>query len=730
MFKFSILDNILIRTPLLLSSHSLNIRDESFLKECIYKDNVVLESIRQSSESLYQRLDKNLKSATSLPLPPISAVKYYLRMSTRPTPFGRMAAYSLVKFADNEEDTGACDSNVQLESIVETFARPKAETFYDTVEAISSTMEYKMAANYLKNNTVYIVNEDTIYYCEYNKKEKRYLLSQIVASEILIFILKLTEKPHTLSDLCMKTSREFSNLKYGEIFNFLLTLIENQILISTYELYLFTPINVKRFMDFCRNNLSNESFQFLTEPYQSLLYKEMADHEKNKSNFYNSKTLFSEDLKRTSKTQQVSLKLKSALKESLNVYFSVAVQTDDSSEKIKTFSNLFEKRYGEDRKINLLEALNPFIGIGYPNANTLIEEMTLIDGIELPSVNEEEIDESNLIKKYTLLELLIYYRILSSNSPLCELTEKEILDLKSSHQGQKIIQKTLYAITEVFLDENEEYIIYIKGCGGTSAIVPFLRYSLVDSEINSLIHTLIDKDKRDDDEFEISADIIFKTNTNLDNILTHLFFEEFSIMGVKCTDDDDNFIINLSDLQLELSNDKIKLYSKKLKKYINPINRTVHNYTKSSDVFYNFLSSLSDVNSSNFGIPISYLFRNLSFIPRIQYKRTILMPACWAIYSQDIDELEGIFKSKDFFSELKIWREERKLPDRVIFNDGDQGLLLDLTCKCGIELLFDVYRKTKKFWVFENLYDSFRSATTNTSEAQFNNEFIFTLSSE
>lgn len=68
--------------------------------------------------------------------------------------------------------------------------------------------------------------------------------------------------------------------------------------------------------------------------------------------------------------------------------------------------------------------------------------------------------------------------------------------------------------------------------------------------------------------------------------------------------------------------------------------------------------------------------RELPFLPRVRYRRTILSPARWTVRTADLPPSSAPDRTTDGW---RVWRDRWTVPDRVLLGQHDQRLGLDLT---------------------------------------------------
>jgi hypothetical protein len=120
----------------------------------------------------------------------------------------------------------------------------------------------------------------------------------------------------------------------------------------------------------------------------------------------------------------------------------------------------------------------------------------------------------------------------------------------------------------------------------------------------------------------------------------------------------------------------------------------------------------------------SDLISQKSFLPRVRYENVILSPSIWNITPKDI---RGIPNNKDNrFLELALkFKEEKQIPDKVLFVAGDNKLLIDFNDPLSVQLLFSE-AKGLGFQLEEYLFES-ESSLIKKDDSAFANQVIISF---
>lgn len=125
-----------------------------------------------------------------------------------------------------------------------------------------------------------------------------------------------------------------------------------------------------------------------------------------------------------------------------------------------------------------------------------------------------------------------------------------------------------------------------------------------------------------------------------------------------------------------------------------------------------FLAEVADARSAVFGpLDPGAAARNLPYIPRIRYRRTILAPARWQLTANDITTSSGTSNARPpaddrWEAALSAWRQQWRVPARVIICHGELRLPLDLSQHTDRVLLRHRLDRAERLELREDTLDS------------------------
>lgn len=706
----NILENFLLRAPLYPIENL-----KSFDVNKIRKDPNFIDIIYTSSESLYNTLIGKVitKDSKKEVRQQISVYKYYTRMCTRCTPFEKLSTYSIGMFNSNDtilfknDQIGHITYDTSLFKIVKDYIINTHNLHFITKQ------------RYYANPTLY---KKAHFWHYIEKEDLEYKYSQIKSNLPLNSILKLAKDGTTYKEIQEHLLSIGADANSANVY--IQELITNKIIIPEIEYFIpdshfFEWLNrmihdipelkhVQKFITSIPNPQNSHNNNDYTKINLLIL-----DKIKQTFNINHDKAITID----TERPIQggINNSIKKEISNFLELYSKICYIHNDVQDNLKQFTECFKNRYGESTYVPLLEALDPSIGIGYPVTNSFCIKTPLLEGLVLPS---KKADENHCI--ITPLEKIILKKILSSPSSLkCNIYEDDIIKFPVK---ENIFPPSFSIMLEIF----EADKIYFKGISYRTAISPLTRYRKHDNNVTNIIKKIVNCEQKSIGNEQILSDIIFRTDSELDNILGEKFDKMSKLTLLSNSQEKKEFDLKISDIYISYNNGYLKLLSPKYNKEILPINISVHNYNDNDFTYYNFLSEFSLQKTKKTYLRFNSLYELLDFIPRICLENIILLPASWKITHEEITMLEKYTNAQENSFAINEWKIKRKLKSRATFFQDDKSLLIDWSNRLSIKSFIQTIKKAKlnSVWVSEFLYDDYTSAVKDESNRQYANEVL------
>jgi thiopeptide-type bacteriocin biosynthesis protein len=140
----------------------------------------------------------------------------------------------------------------------------------------------------------------------------------------------------------------------------------------------------------------------------------------------------------------------------------------------------------------------------------------------------------------------------------------------------------------------------------------------------------------------------------------------------------------LEDLHVTLSEGRIVLWSRRLRREVVPRLTSAHNYARESLGVYRFLCALQTERVRGGGSWSWGPLANAPFLPRITSGRVVLSLARWSLGKEELEPL-GKKSGAELFRAVQELRARRDLPRRVALVDYDNVLPIDLDDVLSVE---------------------------------------------
>ena len=256
--------------------------------------------------------------------------------------------------------------------------------------------------------------------------------------------------------------------------------------------------------------------------------------------------------------------------------------------------------------------------------------------------------------------------------------------------------RSFNAMFQVIGDGNSEFEVSELRFCGPSALNLLARFSDGCAAIDSLCDEIGARESRAIGNDEVVGEISHIPNSRSVNVLHRKAWHSCAIGYLSpCGNVVDT--IPLSDLWIHIENGRIRLYSKKMKKYVVPRIASAHNHHYNSDTLYQFLGDLQSQGNRLTNVFTWGSLENIfSHLPRLTYKKAILSPEKWKISvstykskgNADIEGLRGMLR-------------EKGCPSILLFREGDNCLWIDTAADVALSSLLDAVRQRREVWVEE-----------------------------
>lgn len=700
---------------------------DNFVKE-LWNDKVFRESVFLASYELYSEWEKLCQEPLSSVLAKKnkinnSILKYYIRITTRSTPFGTFASHSAFEISkENKNITEeVMDSVIRTTSIDLSF-------LFQVITLINRN--FFEIHDYCLNDSIYKFGNHYRYIETTLQNNKRvYTLTSLEQDDLLNFLYKkLSDKYYSFDQLIALVNDSVEGVTEEEVKYYVTGLIEAQFFKSKFDICLSEPSPLRQLIDYlnAKKSINKDLDEYLTllkklEEQLEILNSGMGQSKESYdaiyalanmfSVLYDRKHLINSSLKRNLDFSPVTKEDLSKISKAIEVLSCFwNKETEIGYENLENFKKKFYYRY-EEKLVKLVDVLDNESGIGYVQEQNSVNDFSpLLDTLTWPNVESDSFTIAFNKKTHEFWRKIINNTVFNGKSVI-DLSEHNIKNLRNSEQVS--LSKSFTVMFQKTADK-----IVINSVGGTSGINIIARFSNEDEKVLHAINEIIKQEQQD--EHFIYAELLHLPDNRVANILLRNVKRgnQFSYLSKASTSEDK---INLCDLYIKMINNRIVLIHKVLKKEVKIFHSNAHNYEYNSLPLYQFLCDLQkqDIStglSLNVG-EFNYLMHD--YIPRITFGKDIIFtPALWRVYKNEIMGLD----SKDDLQVIKNLREHlsnRNIAKYFFISQGDHKLMIDFQNDNLMIFVVEELRSKEIITLTECLYD--------LNVDKFNNEIILPL---
>ncbi|MEA5401533.1 lantibiotic dehydratase [Arcicella sp. DC2W] len=719
--SYQFLKKIILRTPTLPFADDIS---EDFLKTLLNHP-PFLEALYLASPVLFNEAqlwkDGNITDVKKAQKIVFSLCKYYSRMCSRCTPFGLFAGCSVVEWSD--------ETALKIASEKRRSTRLDMHYAGALAQSLSEIPFIKSHLLYFPNSSIYQIGQE-IRYVEYKYVDgkRTHQISAFEWSEYIALVLDACKKGAKMSEIVPLLIDD--DISEEDALGFIEQLIDAQLLINELEPAITGEGLTQQIIKVLQKNNVNEHYLDTLQSIENQL-KNIDNQQINKISTYQEITELIKKIGvpfeegKLFQTDLVNLfdenKIASAYQEELSEIAELLIQVSEKRENPtqSDFIKKFYERY-ENQEIPLLIVMDTETGIGYGQSGKS-NFTPIANGLE--SSNEEKKDVTINLNPFQQYLFRKYLNALKENALQVNLEEDDFKPFL--HKKYKTPSSTSMIFR---LTGDEELPIYLEKFGGTSAVNLLGRFAHTDEAILDIIQEITEKEQALNPEV-IFAEIVHLPENRIGNILLHPAFLTYEIPYLAKSSLPENQQILLEDLlvSVDISQQKIRLKSKRLNKEVIPRLSNAHNYSMNALPIYHFLCDLQSANLvAAFDSGWKKATLNTKFSPRLTYKNIILEAATWQFKKEDFESL--LINSPEnllvFFHEFIVkWQ----LPKRFVLVDFDNELLVNTENLLSIQTWLDAIKNREKIELKEFLFVPNNGHIVNQSGAFFTNQFIASL---
>ena len=659
-----------------------------------------------------------------------SLVRYFLRMASRPTPFGLFSGCS----------AGAIGSRSRLRLGARDSYQRHTRLDVDYLCSLAASLEQNPALRrtllYSPNTSLYRA-ADRIRYVESRQGEKGRVhhLVAVEADEFLTLVLERAAGGATLETLAqiLVAADPDGEITIEEAEAYVDELIETQLLISD----LCPPVTGPQPIDGLIARLAE-----LPEVTEARRVLEQVDAEFKQLDAegtghdlerylaigrrlealpapVDSARLFHVDLFKPDADVRLGDAVLAEVTRGLAILRRIAPPLKDP---LADFREAFLARYQEGQEVPLATALDEEAGVGFKQARELAADAApLLQNLPFP--------QSSSIETFAVSDV---YRLLSGKleeafragaseveitaAELDSLPRGRIPELPDAFQ----VTAAVAAPSEEALDRGE-FRVLLGSTYGPSGARLMGRFCHGDETLRR--HS--ERHLREEEALApgaVFAEIVHLPEGRAGNVLNRPVMRDFEIPLLGRSGAPEDRQIPIRDLTVSVTGDRVILRSVQLGKRVLPRLTTAHNFRGPSPGIYRFLCFLqSHRRAEILGWSWGPLKDAYSFLPRVACGRLVLARALWRVTG---DEIEKLTRGKStVYRAVQQWRERRRLPRWALFEESDQSLLVDFDNVLSVEAFLSKAKRHRNLELAE-LFPEPGEFAVSGPEGRFNHQMV------
>jgi thiopeptide-type bacteriocin biosynthesis protein len=347
-----------------------------------------------------------------------------------------------------------------------------------------------------------------------------------------------------------------------------------------------------------------------------------------------------------------------------------------SSEDLAPFARAFAARYG-DREVPLMQALDDEIGVaGALHGSVALEPTPLLDGLRARRAKGAS-RQTWSARERVLLGML--EEAWTRGARTLALTDERIAEM--ADPSRQPMPASIAVLATVLADRRIE----VHAWWGASAARLLGRFAAWDARLTEALRAHL-REEEAAYPGAILAEIVHMPDASRSaNVLLRPLLREYEIAFSCRSGAPPDRVLPLSDLLLSVRAERVILRSRRLGKEIVPRLSTAHNYGGPKQLaVYRLMASLQGQGATISGSWSWGALDDARFLPRVEYGPLVLAPARWLLRAPDLARICAP-TSLERHRAASALRDELRLPRIVGLEDGDNVLPVDLGNSLSID---------------------------------------------
>lgn len=681
-------------------------RDRALLRgrlRSFYERAEVREALYLASPKLSRRSQAYLDGSDD-PKVERPLIRYFLRMCTRPTPFGTFAGSGAGRLGER--------TALKAGPVRENIRRTRLDHLYLTALALGLEDRFRRKLTYRVNSSLYEAGGKIRYAEASSRGGRSYSLVAVDPNEAVVAVLERARDGASFDELVRSLVDD--DVTYEEAAEFVEELIASQLLESDLIPPITGPEAIAGLIDELeRVEGADEERGVLEDVRRSLekldsegvgappeRYEQIFSMVRELPAEASESAFFQTDMVTALEEATIGPKvIEEIVRSTAAVHRFVGKSSTGALER---WRGQFVARY-ETREVPLVEALDEESGIGYlPSQSPGSDASPLVRGLVWPQQSDES---GKLGPRFAHLTRTLLDCIASGGREL-SLDDADMEALAAREQSDTpdafAVLVTIAARSAEDVDRGD-FRLLLHGASGPSGARLMGRFCHVDPAMDAAVreHLRAEEALRPEVVF---AEIVHLPEGRSGNILARPVLRDYEIPFLGRSGAERDAQIPVTDLTVSVEGQKVVLRSRRLGREVAPRLASAQNYTLRSLGLYRFLATVQAQGVAE-GVVWNWgAFNAASFLPRVVYGRTVLHRARWAFRAEEIPELSSA-TGDDVFARMQELRSSRGLPRHVALADEDNQLFVDLDNVLSVEMLVELVRRRPHFRLVETWPD-------------------------
>lgn len=672
---------------------------ETYLK-LLYSDPILQQALHLASATLYEQTQRLLNNKLQNGKEDLlkTLYKYLIRMSTRCTPFGLFAGYSLGVISEKTSIRFDDENSFALHTKLD------AEISFQLVNQILQSPQVTGQLKFFPNSSLYQIM-DSYRFIERGIDGKKLGLSAIQSNRYLATLLEYAKDGKTIAELNGILWQYNVGKKKAK--TFVNSLIGSQCFVSGFEMNATGENYLERIQRELKTMNGCEGHLEMITKIQSLINggsggstarQSLKSHLEKAGIKIPGKSFLQTDLSFRTSACEISRNTVDIL--ALEIVELAFLTCQPENKNLTEFASRLRSHFG-NKPVPLLAVLDPASGIGYGTLQPAVSSgLSLLTGLTESAFKEAgnhgETPISNLQKS-------ILKKTKITGSIAYELTAEDISTFeieKPTHLPESFyVFGSIMSITQSDFDIGE-FIFDLKAVAGPSALNLLTRFAQSDPELKQQLKNTARLEQVQNPDV-IYAEICHVPSASVLKVINRPLLRAYEIPYLSHSSLPRPNQIQPSELLVSSPDGKqIILNCARLGKRIIPRLTSAH-YYENGLPFYRFLCELAGQSDS---ASLGWDWGDLSaepLLPRITYKHLILHKASWRLDWQEFER--AMATSEDQLNAWAALAGRKKMPRYFQIQQGDNELLIDGQSLFSLQILKDCLKKSSPLTLSEYL---------------------------